>query len=68
MMSIICEAFGCTPGEAMAQDWATVKAVLDYRLMAQAKELHNTDPTKMSAGQMELWKEMVEAATEMSDG
>lgn len=36
---MICEAFGCTPAEALQQDWPLVEAVLDYRAAAQAAEL-----------------------------
>ncbi len=40
-MSAICEAFGCTPAEAVRQDWALVQAVLDYRNARVALELLN---------------------------
>ena len=36
---MICEAFGCTPAEALQQDWRLVEAVLDYRAAGQAAEL-----------------------------
>ncbi len=30
-MSEICESFGCTTAQAIAEDWELVSAVLDYR-------------------------------------
>jgi len=31
VISIVCEAFGCTPDVAEKQDWSLVQAILDYR-------------------------------------
>lgn len=39
MVSVICEAFGCTPAEALHQDWPLVEAVLDYRAAERAAAL-----------------------------
>lgn len=39
MVSVICEAFGCTPAEALRQDWPLVQAVLDYRAAQRAAAL-----------------------------
>lgn len=61
-ISVVCEAFGCTPKEALEQDWRVVKNILDYRAMVAAKEQHNVDVTKMTPGQVALWLEMIEAA------
>ena len=36
---MICEAFGCTPAEALQQDWPLVEAVLDYRAAERATAL-----------------------------
>ena len=36
---MICEAFGCTPAEALRQDWPRVRSVLDYRTAERAAEL-----------------------------
>lgn len=36
---MICEAFGCTPAEALQQDWPLVEAVLDYRAAERAAAL-----------------------------
>ena len=60
-MSVICEAFGCLPGDALGQDWHLVRDVLDYRLLQAAKEQHNRNAAEMSEGQIALWREMVEA-------
>ena len=38
---MICEAFTCTPREALRQDWPTVQAVLEYRALEQAITLMN---------------------------
>lgn len=59
-MSVICEAFGCSPSEALRQDWALVRAVLDYRAMEAAKDQHKRDVTSLTQGQANLWIEMVE--------
>ena len=46
-----------------------MRAVLDYRAMANAKDLHNTAPEKMSTGQAEMWTEMIQIAEErQTDG
>ena len=39
MVSVICEAFGCTPAEALRQDWPLVEAILDYRAAERAAAL-----------------------------
>ena len=39
MVSVICEALGCTPAEALQQDWPLVEAVLDYRAAERAAAL-----------------------------
>ena len=57
----MCEAFGCTPLEALQQDPAFVWAILEYRLLEAAKRLHNEDATKLTPGMAKLWLEMVEA-------
>ena len=40
---MICEAFGCTPAEALRQDWRLVEAVLDYRAAERAAALLASD-------------------------
>lgn len=51
-MSAICEAFQCTPAEAMKQDPALVAAIFDVRNYRQAIDLHNQG----AEGQKELVK------------
>jgi hypothetical protein len=65
-VSVICESFGCLPSDAMEQNWNMIRDILDYRLLASAKDQHNQDASKMSPAQIMLWQEMVEAVE--SDG
>ncbi len=60
-MSVICESFGCLPSAALEQDWNLIRQILDYRLLSSAKAQHNQDASQMSAAQIALWREMVEA-------
>jgi hypothetical protein len=41
MVSEVCEAFGCTPDEALRQDWGLVTAIFDYRAANQAVKSFN---------------------------
>ena len=59
ILSVVCEEFHCPPDVALRQPWGLVKAVLDYRAMSSAKDLHKTDPGHMTEGQVALWGEMV---------
>ena len=52
------------PSQVMGEDWELIKNILDYRILSSAKEQHNQDASKMSAVQIERWKEMVEAVEE----
>ena len=61
IISIVCEAFGCTPDVAMRQDLALVRRILDYRMIESAKGQHNQDATKMTEAQTKLWMEAMEA-------
>ena len=61
LISIVCEAFGCTPDVAVTQDMALVRRILDVRMMEGAKAQHNQDASKMSEAQTELWMEAMEA-------
>ena len=54
------------PSEAIHEDWAVVREILEYRMLASAKEQHNHDASQMQPAQVESWKEMVEAVE--SDG
>lgn len=60
-MSIVCDAFHCTPDIAERQDLHKVMSILEYRVLADAARLHNEDATKMSEGQAALWIEMMNA-------
>ena len=64
---IICEAFGCLPSQVEGEDWAVIRDVLDYRLLASARDQHNQDASGMQPAQVEIWQEMV-AAVEGEDG
>jgi hypothetical protein len=66
MVSILCEAFGCLPSQIMDENWATLKEIMDYRLLVSARDQHNQDASRMQPAQIEIWKEMVEAIE--SDG
>jgi len=37
MVSDICEAFGISPSEAMAQDWQMIQTIFDYRTAKAAR-------------------------------
>lgn len=40
-MSEVCDAFHCTPKEALVQDWTLVQGVFDYRNARAAVDLFN---------------------------
>ena len=63
-LSILCDAFNCLPSEIENEEWQVLKEIMDYRLLASARDQHNQDASKMSPGQIEAWKEMVEAVEE----
>lgn len=50
----MCEAFGCTPSEALEQDPALVFGILEYRLAAQAKAQVNKDASQLSEGEARM--------------
>ena len=45
----------------MEEDWATIRNIMEYKLLASARDQHNNDASNMSPGQIEAWREMVEA-------
>jgi hypothetical protein len=45
----------------MKEDWVVIREILDYRMLASARDQHNEDATKMQPAQVELWTEMVKA-------
>lgn len=66
-IGIICEAFGCLPSQVEDEDWAVIRDVLDYRLLASARDQHNQDASGMQPSQVAIWQEMVQAV-EGEDG
>jgi hypothetical protein len=66
ILSIVCDAFGCTPDVARRQDWDDVKSILDYRLAVAAKDQHNRKVEEMTPEMVRIWKEMIEAANEVT--
>jgi len=63
---VMCEAFGCLPSQVLAEEWATIRDIMEYRMLNSAKTQHNDDASKMTPEQIEAWREMVEAVE--SDG
>jgi len=45
----------------MEEDWAMIKNIMEYRMLVSARDQHNNDASKMTPGQVEIWREMVEA-------
>jgi len=60
-IGVICEAFHCLPSEAMNENWAVIREILDYRMLVSAREQHNQDASHMHPSQVAAWTEMVEA-------
>tara|TARA_R110002051_G_scaffold161921_1_gene233533 strand:- start:396 stop:599 length:204 start_codon:yes stop_codon:yes gene_type:complete len=60
-VGIICEAFGCLPSEVENEDWATIRNIMEFRLLRSAQDQHNQDASKLDPVQVKIWKEMVEA-------
>ena len=61
IISVVCEAFNCTPDLAVKQDMVLVREILDTRLAETAKAQHNSDVEKMTEDQTKLWLELMEA-------
>ena len=61
IISIICDAFHCTPPVARTLDLREVRRIMDIRLLESAKEQHNADNTQMSEAQTAIWMEAMEA-------
>lgn len=61
IISVVCEAFGCTPDVAVKQDMALVRKILDVRMMEAARSQHNQDAAGMSEEQTKLWMEAMSA-------
>ena len=43
------------------EDWATIRDIMDYRLLNSARDQHSQDASRMAPAQIAIWKEMVEA-------
>ena len=45
----------------MKEDWAMIRNIMEYRLLASARDQHINDASNMAPGQIKAWREMVEA-------
>lgn len=66
MISVVCQAFNCTPSEALAQDPQLVRAVLDYRRLA-AFEAAGSDPDRVIDMDEMIFVDEVKALTFAKD-
>jgi len=57
----VCQAFSCTPAEALRQNPKTVFAVMEARMAKIIKEQHDTDVQKLDKGQVAFWRELNQA-------
>lgn len=66
MIDNICQAFGCTPNEALEQDPRLVLAIMECRALKEARRIHNRDVTKLQEQPelVTLWMEMTEEDTD----
>lgn len=72
-MSIVCEAFTCTPAEAERQPWPLVEAVLEYRQARDVVELmkrgeDGAKSLKENPGLLRLIDAMHRAQVERGEG
>jgi hypothetical protein len=44
----VCAAFGCTPSQALREEWTLVSRVLEYRNAREALRLFNGGPTGLA--------------------
>lgn len=58
ILDSICQAFNCTPKEALRQNPKIVFGILASRGATQAKEQHNRDASKMSHSQIDFMHEL----------
>ena len=56
----ICEAFSCTPSQAMKEDPILILGILEARNAKAALEYHRDDVTKMPANLVKLWRELTD--------
>ena len=45
----------------MDEDWEMIKNIMEYRMLVSARDQHNHDASQMPPGQVDIWREMVEA-------
>jgi hypothetical protein len=60
VISIICEAFSCTPDVAMQQNPQMVREVLEYRMAEATVEQFNDDASKMTPEMVKMMKVLQE--------
>ena len=65
-MSEICESFGCTPDQAMAQDWELVSTVLDYRTAKAAVDVFGSTNRAASFDTLKKHPELALALSRMN--
>tara|TARA_R110000744_G_scaffold191924_2_gene311095 strand:- start:90 stop:290 length:201 start_codon:yes stop_codon:yes gene_type:complete len=63
VISVICEAFSCTPDIAVQQNPRMVRSVLEYRMAEQSIGQFNEDASKMSPSQVKMMKKLREHIT-----
>jgi hypothetical protein len=61
----LCNAFSCTPSEALELDPRLVYPIMEYRLLQSAKDQQHQDASKMSEAQISFMGDVVEI---MKDG
>lgn len=61
----MCEAFGCTPDVAAAQDMTLVMAVLNYRAAVQARDVFNGPDKAKAFDQLKRQPHLMEVLAKM---
>ena len=64
MLSIVCEAFNCTPDVAMQQNPRLIKNIMDYRLADATVSQFNDDASKMTPEMVTMMKLLQENLNE----
>jgi|TARA_Y100000310_G_scaffold276879_1_gene294341 hypothetical protein len=60
IVSVVCEAFSCTPDIALDQDPELVFAILEVRAAKQGLEYVRSDISKMPPEMVKFWREFTE--------
>ena len=60
-LDMVCEEFGCTPGEAVELDEELTMAVLQARHARRAMYARERDSAKMTTRQTNIYKAMLDA-------